>query len=352
LKKSIKNIIPFILFYLTSFITVLSQNYYKYSLEANASYGRLLAHRPAISPLIQNNTFSLESSIYFNSDGNKTHHYYYNYLSTGITINFTNSGNFSQIGNIYSVYGFLSIPLNKNKNPISIKMGLGIGWVEKIFDLGLNYQNTAIGSHLNSNIQFKIEKKLNIKTRHYLRYGIGFSHLSNASIQSPNLGLNFLSGQLSYQFGLKNNDIDSTTKEYIIRRKIFFSLYNSSAFKENSVSSLRKYYINENTVQIRYRKNIKLSFITGFDLLFNSSLENLETKIQSGYYLGNIIHFNKLVLGFQFGTYLYNKIESKDIFFQKIFTEYKPFNNFLIRLSLKSHLGKADFVSIGFGYEF
>ncbi|MBG15316.1 MAG: hypothetical protein CL853_03070 [Crocinitomicaceae bacterium] len=331
--------------------SVASQNPTKYSIESSFSYGRLLAHRPIMKKLVANNSYSFEATINFNTNGKKLNHRYYNYPIYGLTLNYTNPGNKIQIGNIVSTYGFFSLPLYNKKNALRFKLGLGVGWVEKTFDLQRNFQNTAIGSHINTNIQLKFEKVIPINKLNQLKWAILLNHLSNGSFQTPNLGLNIVQIQAAYLFGIKQQQIDTSKLEIKELKSSELSIYNSSAVKENQTPLSNKYYINETTLQYNFRKGPKTSYISGADIIVNNSLlEFTGNKIQLGVFIGHLMHLNNLKIGIQLGAYLYNRKDESETIYNKLFCEYDFSNRIYSRLSLKSHWAKADFFSLGIGY--
>jgi len=185
-----------------------------------------------------------------------------------------------------------------------------------------------------------------------MNIGIGLNHVSNAAFKTPNLGLNFIALHAGYQFGIANQIKDSIDNSISYNKGSNFTIYNSSAFKENSTPLLNKFYINETTLQYGYRKGIKSSFITGTDIIINPSLlEFTGEKWQVGCFIGHLLHLDKLKIGFLLGTYLYNKKDNIEFLYQKIFTEYNFNDKLTARLVLKSHFAKADFFSLGIGYK-
>ena len=89
---------------------LIAQKTNKLNIEASVSYGRILPHNKHLEKIILNNSFSLESTLYFNSKGAKVHQAYFLYPSYGWSFNYTNSGNKNQIGNIFSTYGSITLP--------------------------------------------------------------------------------------------------------------------------------------------------------------------------------------------------------------------------------------------------
>lgn len=348
---AIRFIIIIILGVLFNFNSI-CQNSQRYSLDGAISYGRLLAHRNSMRRMVDKNSFSAEITFNIHTNGNKLHHEIYNYPTYGWTINYTNPGNKIDIGNIASTYGFVSLPINNNINPLHFKIGLGLGWVEKTFDLDNNFQSLAISTHLNANVQLKVEKTFRLNEKHRLKGAILFNHLSNGAFQTPNLGLNITQIQLCYSLGFKNQDIDTTLKEISLLKHHGLIIYNSSALKENQTPTLNKYYINETSIQYQYKTGLKTGFISGFDVLYNPSLmQYTNKKIQCGLFIGHLLHLDQIKIGLLMGTYLYNSKDRSEMFYHKLFTEYHFTNKLSARLTLKSHWAKADYFSLGIGYK-
>jgi len=347
--KKIKLSILFIFF----INIVFSQFIYKNSIEGNISYGRLLSHRNSMHKLIQNNSIAGEITYNWNTYGVKPHHKEFNFPVYGLSLNLNNSGNLNNIGYIYSIYSFVSIPISKHKKPYRIKVGLGTAFADKIFDLQSNYQALALGSNINANVILRVEKNIIIDNKKDIYFGIGLNHVSNAAFKTPNLGLNFISINLGITLFRNKINLDSIIKKPIASyNKFQFDIINSSALKENITPLQDKFYINETSLQYKYRKGLKSSYIIGSDFLVNPSLiEFTNKKIQLGIFTGHILHLDKLKLGVIMGTYVYNIKQKSETFYHKLFSEYDLNNNLSIRLSLKSHWAKADFFSLGVGYK-
>ena len=345
-----KTIIIIVFFFLTN--VFYCQNLNKYTFESSVSYGRIIPHRSSMKKMVDNNAFSIESTINFHTNGKKTYHHYYLFPSFSWTLNYTNSGNADDIGNILGTYGSVSLPLSKKKNPLCFKLGLGAGWIDKTFDLENNFQSVAIGSHVNMNVQLKFEKKYRIKSKHQLKYGILLNHLSNGSYKLPNLGLNILQFQASYSLGVQPQSIDTSRKDFLLQKKHGIYLYNSSGFKETQILSDRLFYINETSIQLEARQGVKSSFLYGIDLLYNSSIkEQTNSFFQSGIILGHILHLNRLKIGTQIGCHVYNKGNTYRRIYNKIIAEYQISAKLCTRISLRSHLFTADFIGLGIGYK-
>ena len=329
-----------------------SQKDHKYELQGTIGYGRLIAHRTSMQKLVKNNSIQGEFTLNCNTNGAKEFHRAYLWPTYGITLNLNNSGNSLDIGKIFAGYGFVSLPITRNDHPLKFKIGLGVGWVEKTFDLQHNFQSLAIGSHLNANVILRIEKELSINKGSSLNIGMGLNHLSNGAFKTPNLGLNFIAFYMGYQLGIISQVKDSINSSDTFKKGAHFQLFNSSAFKENNTPFLEKYYINEITLQYEYRKGLKSSFIGGTDIISNPSLLEFTGKgWQIGMFTGHLLHLEQLKIGVLLGTYIYNLKDNSEFLYQKIFTEYDFNKKISGRIVLKSHFAKADFFSLGIGYK-
>ena len=347
-----KKLLVVILFILSlSLSSILGQNAYRYGLQGSLGISRLVAHRTNMQVLVEKNAIQGEFAFNMYTNGNKKHHQHYHYPIYGTALNLIRSGNKEKIGAIYCSYGFISIPITHHKNTPRIKIGLGVAWVEKTFDILNNYQSMAIGSHLNANVVLRIEKDLIINKKHYLYTGLGLDHISNAAFKSPNLGLNFISLRLGYNICIFDNEIDTLSNNNVKIKKNNFQLYFSSAIKENSTPLHDKFIIHELSSQFGFRKGPKSSLLTGADLLYNPSVALFtDHKIQLGGFLGHLLHMDKLKIGFIMGVYIYNKRVKNEPIYHKIFIEHNLNKKINGRITLKSHWAKADFISVGISY--
>lgn len=227
-----------------------------------------------------------------------------------------------------------------------------MSWVEKTFDLKNNYQSLAIGSHLNANVVLRFEKDFIINKKQYLYAGFGLDHISNAAFKMPNLGLNFISLRLGYNFCTESNKIDTIFDEIKYKSNLNFQINFASGIKENNDFLQKKYIIHEFSTQLGYRKGDKSNIISGLDFLYNPSVEFFTNKkIQLGSYVGHLLHLDKLKIGVIMGAYIFNKKFKNENLYHKIFVEYDFNNKINGRLTLKSHWAKADFLGIGIGYK-
>jgi hypothetical protein len=90
---------------------------------------------------------------------------------------------------------YIEIPLNKKERasrPV-VRILWGVSYLNKKFDINTDPKDIAIGSHLNTFVQWKVLWHLKLSNKLRLEPGLSFAHASNGRSQVPNLGLNVVS---------------------------------------------------------------------------------------------------------------------------------------------------------------
>ena len=184
-----------------------AQNEKTIAFQINSEQGQFIPHKPALNYLIQGKSIGLAFSIEKRKKDS---------ISYGLTASILNSGNPEVIGLVYGLNGFTSFPLTKKENGMRLKIGIGLGYVEKIFDANTNNRNIVIGSHINTKIVFRAEKEFTLSENNHFNLGVGVCHFSNGAYQTPNLGINFLLFNMGYSY-IKTTSFKERKKNHSIR---------------------------------------------------------------------------------------------------------------------------------------
>lgn len=333
-------------FYLVSNF-ILGQGYTHNEFNLNINGGLLLAHKKRINHLPQKKALMLDFS-------------YTKYSSTspcfGVGVNIINSGNPDAIGNIYGVYSFTKLKLNKKDSTFKFKIGFGLGYVSKIFDINTNNKNNAIGSHWNSNVVFRLEKLLFLKGGNYLHLGGGLTHFSNGSFQTPNLGLNFFMVQLGYSFlKEKKHPVSPLPIKYDWHKKWNFGIALRGGIRENFVPYRGKFPLLTFSLFTTYRKNHKRNYVGGVDYFYNPSVQFYSkdfSPYQLGLFVGKEWVLNRLILGIDMGGYLFDEYKDDGLFYQRLNIHTYVSKNLKLSFLLKSHWTVAQVFQLGIGVDF
>jgi hypothetical protein len=289
----------------------------------------------------------------------------YGFPEYGISLFYSTLGNDRIYGREIALYPFFKYPIfSRNRFSINNKIGVGLSYVTKKFDLEENYQNIAVGSHVNIHFNFGLDFRYLFQKKYQLQTGISFDHLSNGNLQEPNLGINSVTSYLGLGY-LIGNSSQPTLHTLKPHRKDFgveFVFYIGGKYTRTYQSIF--YFTSSGTIEFKYEPLRVLHLGVGADLFYDSSTEREMQVLQLGdfkekYDFRTGIHFsqeivyNKVSLIIQEGVYLFLTDQVKyNTMYNRGIIRYRIGDHVLINISLKSHLNVLDYPELGLGYRF
>lgn len=321
--------------------------------------GFLIAHRTSMSHLPESHTNALEASVFFQTRGKKNWHAAYAYPIVGASALITSAGNKDVLGTFSGIYSFLQFKvMNREKSKVFTKIGAGVGYASRVYDVKSNPKNVAISSHFNALINLQVFYQYAFK-KNELSFGLDLTHFSNGASKLPNLGVNLPYLSLGY-----NRKITET----VLEKKIIVPINKEWKFSVIGILSSRgKYPTGEGNYPV-YALSLSaqkafsyaLGYESGFDLMYKTSLENYkpvipksqETLMQFAWYHEYFMSLKHLQVHVGMGVYLRDEYFADDRFYHRFGFKYTFDNGLLINLTLKSHWAKADYVEYGIGYRF
>ena len=304
---------------------------------------------------------SIDVCIYKETYGKNIWEKLYNYPDYGISFFYTTLGNDKILGKEMALtYFFKTNFISRKRFHFYNRTGIGIGYVNRNFDLNTNYLNVAISSNFNIHFNFRLGINYSITKKIDLNTGISFDHFSNANTSAPNLGINSVTafGGLSYRLGRKTEKLKPNVDAHI--RKNNFEI--SASIGGKHTREFSSVYFETSSVSLDFTREYYRAFYlgTGIDLFYDSSiksqLKNVGEKykkgndFQTGIHLSQEFVYNKLGLIIQEGIYLY-QVNQKTIYNRAII-KYKVSNHLSMHLSMKSHLNILDYPELGIGFNF
>jgi len=363
-------IITSILILLSLFSKVQAQNdslKHKFSdnLFISAQYGGgiLLAHRASLASLVNEYPYNFSIEIGKSTWGDKSWQQIYKYPSLGIGYLHTSLGNETIFGHADAVYAFMDSPyFRKGQFSFNFKFGLGLAYVSNKFNLEENIYNIAIGSNFNYLVHFNFDFKYNLlDDKLFLKTGLGFNHMSNGKMQTPNLGLNLLDWHLSagYYLGQRKNRI---TKKIQKRDKHIFMAIVSGGVKEFTEPNLGKYFAGNITLEYEHPVGNKIAFGAGTDYFYDGvihqkliDLDDTKASLHAGrlgVHASYSINYSKISFIVQLGVYINPYYKDDGLIYDRIGFRYKITNHIVLNTTMKTHWGRADIIEFGMGYYF
>lgn len=332
------------------------------SFGVNGYYGSFLTTQPK-SEYIRD-SYSYFGEIFFEkqTNGSSAWQLSHKLPSWGVGYIQGNTGSKEYIGNMDAVYAYLSTPIIKSKIiTTSFRVGTGLGWIQKPYDIYSNPKNTLIGTRLNAYISLLFRNEIKLLPKFYGNISIGLTHLSNGGTSLPNLGLNtpVLSAGIRYAFTeLRTSSIQLIDS---FKRKVNYRISVSAAVKQIQLvgGPYNLMFIVQPEIITRFATNHSYGY--GFIFYINPYAEmdkkkyHLESEstntVQAGIFGAYEHHFGRLSIPLQFGAYIYNQGKSP-LFFQQVGMRVQLNKWLNTELYVKTHLGKADFIHAGIGYTF
>jgi hypothetical protein len=330
------------------------------SVGGHYSYGSYLISEPKAAYLKDSYSSFGELYVQVQTDGSKGWQVANGLPQWGIGLQYGNLGSHEHLGKLLAAFPFMNLRLFASGALKSkLRIGAGLGWVEKPYDAETNHKNVLIGSHLNAFLHLLWQNEVKLAPRIYASAGLGFSHLSNGGFTLPNLGVNTPTLQAGLRYALGEPSIQTGTPPDSFSRRLSYRAFASVAVKQYPWIGSKRYTIGLVSAEVSKRTSARHRFSTGVTIFYNPSLEIGESGLlsqkvsgndyQAGLYGSYERHFGKLSLPIQFGVYLYNQ-DRFTATYQHIGLRYQLTGKLLAGALLKTHLGKAEYINLGLGY--
>jgi len=353
----------FFSFFFLFFVAFSQEKNHELGIEYTTHFGSILPHRPLVNRVIQGHSWISELSLTKQTKGNKTWQQLFGYPKIGVSFVALDLGNPEELGNSFGIFPFVQFPLVNRKIKWNLKLGYGLGYIEKPFNIETNFKNVVIGSTFNALINLNSLWEVNLSKRLSSSLGISLVHFSNGSFKRPNLGINVFSLNLgvNYKFGkyseYRTNEIPERIKSW---KKIIVA---NAGLKEIAPVGGGKFPVYTTSLNLIRPFSKKSAYGIATDFFYNSSLEDRitrdtgnETDNNDNWRIGIAGIYSLDVGGVSFliqtGVYLRTKSKREGYIYSRFTTRYYLNKHVFVNLGLKTHFAVADFIETGIGYQF
>jgi hypothetical protein len=330
-------------------------------LELNVHLGYLLPHHPEIKSLLQKHPKALGVSLVWPCPGDKVWHQAFRGPRLGIETFVADLGNVEQLGWQISGSGFAELPLATRRRLSQwLKLGVGMGFTTKQWDLYENNKATVIGSKLSAalSLQYGIETRLSDAV--HLKTGVRFTHFSNGSFALPNLGSNVASLFVGLNYGqLERRSLD---RPPTFSAKNSFAVYGGFGLKEVLPPLGKKYGAYVVSTTFDRRVDWKTGFGAVVDVFYNPSLEpriiestgeqpSTSQLFQVGMAGTYTLYFDDWELKMMLGAYVVNDLKKLGWMYNRVMIKKPIGERFFVGLGLKFHKTVAENIELGVGVQ-
>jgi len=325
--------------------------------------GFLIPHRPVVQILQEKHIQALEIFYQKQHSGKLKWEQEHSLPKSGISVMYFNLSSKEKLGFGLAAFPHISFRLGKlDATTFHIRLGAGLGYVNKTFSTDINYKNQAIGSHLNGFMQVGTYFHYQINKSWNLSSGITLSHFSNGAFKTPNLGINLPSVHIGFSYQWNH---------LIKKEKNLFSFQLDKKYQKvvSIYGGVRQRYpvegnyygIGGSSFSIEKSLNSKSNIGLQFDLMYDpsikaSKLANHESadrhvSYRSGLAASYVFKLNRLQLLFQMGAYTFAIQNDDGILYHRVGGRIHMNQNLMAIVNLKTHYAKADYFEFGIGYK-
>ncbi len=339
-----------------------------WQIKTSVDPGFVLIHHTSIGHLVKGYPIIYDADISKPTLGNKLWHLENNKPDVGVSFQCIDFRNPQQLGYAFAVAPFVEIPLNAKEKASRVVMRLcwGATYITKCFDIAENRKNIAIGSHINSFVQFKWFWHLKLTKNLRFEPGFAFSHASNGKSQNPNLGLNVVSLNLGLNLIIpskktkpENMKIDSSGK---VRSKNEIFAFAAIGFNQHEIATKE---MQTYVTSVCYQRNVRNThkFSAGIDLFYDQNYVydyNVDLgkepqgidKIRAAVRFGYSYNVGRISLPIELGYYALQKDKPDGYVVSRIGVRYYTRSGLVAHFGLRTHFAVAYCFEYGLGYRF
>ena len=327
---------------------------------AGVHTGFLIYHHNNMHALAERRPYAAELSLSKHTYGEKEWQSFFGYPEYGVSLVMFDFGSPTYLGKGYGLYPFMNFFLRNNDQRlnITVKIGGGAVYIDKMFDRHTNYKNITISTHLNALLRLQFNAYVRITDELSAFTGVGLTHFSNGTYKKPNAGLNFITLNAGFGYVFGDRPLLTSKAAEVIDKKWSYRMYLSGGIKEIFPVGGNKYLASGLSLEFS-RSHLPFTRFGGaldvfydpsdYVLLQNDDLSRLQT-VKVGLAAGYEPVFGRLSTIVQTGIYLYAKNTEFGNFYQRLAVRYAVNSKITIHLGLKTHLGQADYIELAYGY--
>lgn len=331
-----------------------------WSFGSQLHHGFLWPHRTTTWGLVERHAPAVEVFAERSVRGDRSWHHRYLMPRYGLGVLYTGMGNAERIGSCVRVIPYLYLPFVRHeRSAFGMRVGWGIGYVDKPFDRRYNHRQIAIGSRINTAIQLMPQYRMHRGPWTFLG-GIGIDHWSNGSFRLPNLGLNYLSAHLgaSYRIGaspIPAQAIDTTTTS----TRTEWSVVGAFGVNESVRPLTGQHTVFSLVAQRQWTVTPRSAFAAGMDLFNKGTLRELAPELaerprtactQLGVHGGYALLLGRGEVFLQMGAYVFSPAPDEAPVFHRLGGRLRMHKHWMGSIALKSHYAVADHWEFGIGY--
>ncbi|MBI5217572.1 MAG: acyloxyacyl hydrolase [Bacteroidia bacterium] len=330
-------------------------------LKFKPGFGAIVRHRESMGNLVRH-VGSFQFEVGRQTYGKEPWEQMYHYPEYGLGYYFADLNDPKLLGYVHASYAYLNSPFFRNdKFSMNYHLAIGLSYVTRCWDYRNNYENLAIGTHLNVYFNVNLNASLRVSKKIELTAGIGGCHYSNGAVAQPNLGLNVIDFDIGFKYFLNDCKAEKVVQEIpAFNKKNEFSITLSAGTKGIERRGTN-YLLSTASLYFARQLNQKRKVGFGTDIFYDETLYTefpdsihmpFSKVIRNGIFISHEFLIKKFSIVTQLGCYTYYKVEPFFPVYTRLALKYDITPSIFANIGLKAHMGVADFIEWGVGYRF
>lgn len=342
----------------------------KYFIEVSVQSGRIIRHTSPF-PDINRNSVIAEINFTQQTNGKKLWQRLYHRPLISLAVNYGYLGNEKILGHAISILPNITFRKQKEGTGFFWRLGSGIAYLNKPYNVFTNKTNNVIGSRINNMTQVKMGIEWKLK-KTFLQTSISLTHYSNGRAKLPNLGYNIPSLSVTARLPVsERNTLEKKDSTVPVFKKIHAGVGLEYGFNQLRTSRGPEYAVYGGEIFITRNFTLKNRVFAGLGYVYDEGVYQLivttenfkgQQKLYSSRFSGFVAH--EFLLGHiglltQAGIFFNNPFLLSHRFPTKLGVKYyvynpyyKKRNQLYLGFYLNAHSFEADYVGFGTGYFF
>jgi hypothetical protein len=327
---------------------------------SQAYYGFIIAHSGSIESLVKGTNpwgggVEVSRLRYTQSAWNSCNCYSQN----GIALTYFNFDSRNVLGSSVNLVLFAEPQLSLKQFNISLRAGLGVSYLTKVYHPESNVENVLFGSPLSGILLIQLNNRIWLSENLAVRVSAGYHHISNGGIKQPNLGMNFPTVSVGADYALLPATLVSRKKSKAFKNEIQY--YAGLFFTTRKVppeDSTRKPLLGFSAGFFKpfarmHALGLAAEFVSDWSLKEwnKQSAENYDHRVVTGLIRHHFL-FGKFDFSQAVGFYLYKKYPTYKSIYQRYVLQYQITKRIQLGFSLKAHLHVAEQMDVRINYLF
>lgn len=320
-----------------------------------ASYGSIIAHDSELLPISNSNPMGITGNIQFMDVGRKSWETCDCFFYLGADFSYENFNNPEILGNALSLTGTFE-PILWRSAPwtLSLKSGIGISYLDKVYDPVTNPDNIFFSNPLSFKIFLAPTLGYRFSPEWSGQLFFTYNHISNGGQSQPNKGMNYPMAGIGVYHYLRHEKMPDHSASTVPQDWEFY-LEASYTSKQASWSDKRK-----PAFSLAGGTSRSISAINalggGLEISQDRSLEVKDSRwerIIPGPFIAHHFLFGRIDFSQRFAVYAFKPAAYNDYsFYQRYVLKYRVWNDWELGAGLKAHGHVAENIEVRLGRRF